>query len=727
MTPMKKLWLLLFAAFAATGCKEDSDPEIFSGKDNYIASFALTKDGVTYNATISQDRITVTVPYNVSLTNAVATCEIAENASIQPAPATVTEWELDRQFLVTSYNKTDRAYLYSVEYADVVSAGNVTLDTQQEVTNFGQTGISAIDGNLSIGTRRSDDPVTDLGGLEHIVSVGNNLTIGAVYAGKMLAGKSSGLSKLKEVRGNIVLSEENTSLTDFSLPALKTATGNITLVSKALESVEMPALERVGGTLEVRSNALVLMTADLLAQIDGGMTLSGSTSKTPSAPCDYFYFPALRTIAGNLSLSYFSSLSNTGIIFPVLARAGNVTYEALPKANAFTLPEATTLGDISLTSCSAMTEISLPVLTTAGSLQFQGTTQVRKFECPELVSLTGTLYLDRLVAFTSLKTAFPKLTRIDGNLYMSNLSSLENTLDLSGYTFGPESIVTLQATTLSNLKTIAGSDNFEGGLSINGTGFTPSPAKLPFALTGFKSVRSFHIAGFPMLTELSLPIETCDDLTLESCGGNSATGLRLEMPALTEVRRTLLCRSLGRMDTGSSASFPKLKSVGIQLSMYTNASYLSAIDFPVLETVGNGEPIAESTADDYALMLMPVGCTGGFSLPKLKTVNGNALFSTWTAATTKVPSIACPELATVTGNLEIGHTNTAYKTSVTTGLDFRQLQQARSVRIGNLAALKDFSFFAAVVPQLSEETWSVTECGYNPTWKDMNDGKYIAQ
>lgn len=87
-----------------------------------------------------------------------------------PHPATVTDWESERQFLVTSYNKTDRAYLYSVEYADVVSAGNVTLNTQREVTNFGQTGISVIDGNLAVGTRRSDDPVKTLDGLERLVA-----------------------------------------------------------------------------------------------------------------------------------------------------------------------------------------------------------------------------------------------------------------------------------------------------------------------------------------------------------------------------------------------------------------------------------------------------------------------------------------------------------------------------------------------------------------------------
>lgn len=86
MTPMKKLCLLLLAALAATGCNEDSASEIFSGKDNHIASFALTKDGVTYDAVISQNRITVTVPYNVSLAGATATYELSEKLRYNPHP-----------------------------------------------------------------------------------------------------------------------------------------------------------------------------------------------------------------------------------------------------------------------------------------------------------------------------------------------------------------------------------------------------------------------------------------------------------------------------------------------------------------------------------------------------------------------------------------------------------------------------------------------------------------
>ena len=44
----------------------------FVGKDNYIVAFSLTVDGVTYDASITEGKIKVSIPYNVSLENAKA-------------------------------------------------------------------------------------------------------------------------------------------------------------------------------------------------------------------------------------------------------------------------------------------------------------------------------------------------------------------------------------------------------------------------------------------------------------------------------------------------------------------------------------------------------------------------------------------------------------------------------------------------------------------------------
>ena len=51
----------------------------------------------------------------------------------------------------------------------------------------------------------------------------------------------------------------------------------------------------------------------------------------------------------------------------------------------------------------------------------------------------------------------------------------------------------------------------------------------------------------------------------------------------------------------------------------------------------------------------------------------------------------------------------------------------RDSRIGNLSSVTDFSTFTQVLPRLSEQTWSVTDCSYNPTYQQMLDGETGAE
>lgn len=92
------------------------------------------------------------------------------------------------------------------------------------------------------------------------MQVGNNLTIGAAYAGETLNRERNRTVEPERGPRKYHSFGTDASLKGFSLPSLKSATGDITLVNKALKTVEMPVLKRVGGTLEVRSNALILMT-----------------------------------------------------------------------------------------------------------------------------------------------------------------------------------------------------------------------------------------------------------------------------------------------------------------------------------------------------------------------------------------------------------------------------------------------------------------------------------
>lgn len=77
---MKQIFIFFATAIfivAFMGCNDDNTPvddtPPFSGKDNYISSFVLTVDGISYKASITDDRILVEIPYNVNLKGAKAT------------------------------------------------------------------------------------------------------------------------------------------------------------------------------------------------------------------------------------------------------------------------------------------------------------------------------------------------------------------------------------------------------------------------------------------------------------------------------------------------------------------------------------------------------------------------------------------------------------------------------------------------------------------------------
>lgn len=358
----------------------------------------------------------------------------------------------------------------------------------------------------------------------------------------------------------------------------------------------------------------------------------------------------------------------------------------------------------------------------AGSLEITGCPAIETLSFPKAERFDGDVSLATLPAIKDFGEFLPALKAISGDLSIDDLSSLEGVLDLSGCTFSPNSTLDLRLVAATRLTELRGGD-FGGSLRIDASSLTPQPEAMPFEITGFKSLDTLRIAGFTHISALSLPTESCDDLTIENCG--SQAPFTLSLPNLVEVRGTLLCRNCGKAGEANSASFPRLRNIGRQLSFYVGASSFTALEFPLLETIGNGEPVSDDPADDYALYTMPSGCAGEFILPSLQRVNGSMLVSTWNTSTDRAVAFRFPSLQSVAGEISVGHT--AYKNRSVATLDFSALTAAGAIRIGNLSSVTDFSTFTQVLPRLSEQTWSVTDCGYNPTYQQMLDGETGAE
>mgnify|MGYP001010291631 CR=1 FL=1 len=311
-----------------------------------------------------------------------------------------------------------------------------------------------------------------------------------------------------------------------------------------------------------------------------------------------------------------------------------------------------------------------------------------------------------------------RLTAIGGDLTLDDLPGLAGVFDLSKYAFSEHSAVTLRFVSTPKLTELRGG-GFAGSLSLDAAALAPQPETMPFALSGFERLDVLHVVGFKGLSALSLPVAACTDLLIENCGTQRAFALSL--PALEEVRGTLLCKNCGKTGAANSASFPRLRSIGRQLAFYVNVSSFASLAFPELERVGDGLGVSDDASSDYAFYTMPSGCTGAFVLPKLKEVRGNMLLSTWNASTDRVAAFRFPALETVTGELFVGHAS--YKNRTVTALDFSALRQVGSVYVGNLSSATDFSTFAGALPSLSDATWRVENCGENPTYEQMLGGQ----
>lgn len=717
---MKITGIICCLALLCTACSEEKT-ELPWGSDNYIVSFSLTTGADTYPAVIRDGRITVSIPYNVSLEGAQVSYELCEHASIYPDPATVADWNQEWQFLVSSYdNQNDRTYLYTVERTDIATDGSLTLRTQAEVDAFARSGINTVEGNLTIGGEDEENPVTNLDGLKNLVSVRCDLTITAAYTGETLAGLEN-LTTCESLRIGST-AHPNETLRQLSLPALKEIKGDLCVYGTALQTADFKSLQSVAGHFVLQSDALLQLTADELTTVAGNMTLIGTTADEAKAPCEQMYFPKLQRIDGTLTLSRFDRLSGLGTTFGVLTQAGALRYEHLALANTFEFPLIETTGNITVTDCPILRSVLLPALTDAGSLEITGCPAIETLSFPKAERFDGDVSLATLPAIKNFGEFLPALKAISGDLSIDDLSSLEGVLDLSGCTFSPNSTLDLRLVAATRLTELRGGD-FGGSLRIDASSLTPQPEAMPFEITGFKSLDTLRIAGFTHISALSLPTESCDDLTIENCG--SQAPFTLSLPNLVEVRGTLLCRNCGKTGEANSASFPRLKNVGRQLSFYVGASSFTALEFPLLETIGNGEPVSDDPADDYALYTMPSGCAGEFILPSLQRVNGSMLVSTWNTSTDRAVAFRFPSLQSVAGEISVGHT--AYKNRSVATLDFSALTAAGAIRIGNLSSVTDFSTFTQVLPRLSEQTWSVTDCGYNPTYQQMLDGETGAE
>ncbi len=663
--------LFCFAALCFTACSDD-DPEFsgIEGKDHYISDFALSVGGITYQATIAGEKITVEIPYNTDLEGATAAYTLSEGATINPNPSTIQDWENEWKFVVTSKMQESKVYSYTYRYADIEQSGSVVLATQAEVDNFAETGINRIDGNLTIGTAEGEE-ISNLEGLIHLKQISNSLIVNPSYKGTDL----SGLDNLEQIGGfrlgSITSTSKNTTLKTISLPSLLGVVGDFVVNCSAVEKVSIPKVETVEGDVYVISDSLLDLEANALASVGASLVVKGTTESNPKkghATTEAIVFNSLKQVGNDLAIQYFPKLQ--GVYLPALEHAGAASFIGLEVVGSIAMTELRSVGDFTIESYN-VSNVSLPALVTSGKMYISA--PVNNFDISSLKNINGEMYLG-----------------------VVNLT----TLDVSAIDFNGN---TLHLYACNQLSKITGPETFNGSFYIN-------TSKVEnFTIEGVSNIQgSFTYTTNTKLKNFIMPFSRI--------AGDVVIGL-------SRANRGVSIESI---------QFPKLQEIGGKLDLTYNR-FVKKIEFPVLKRIiGNDNYIGTAKIDDGCIFneLESIGSTpdattefyisdGEIKCPKLKTISGSLEISTNTSTIT---AISYPTLEAISNKLTISRGD-----EVVTNIDFSGLKTIQQVAIESYTGVSDFSTFRYLFENniLTEASqWTVTKCGYNPTFQDMKDGKY---
>lgn len=706
---MKIVWSLILVTFSLliAGCSDD-DKMPADADDNFITALTLTKDGKSYDAVIEGNDIVMTVPYTVDLNGATASMVYTPSAKILPTPQTVTDWDSEMIFRVTSFNGKVNEYTYKVIKSEIESDGDVVLKSQADVDAFAETKVSVIKGNLVIGDNAENAAaINNLEALSGVKEITGSLQILNNYKGEALDGLT--FAKVGGIQfGTKETLSQCTDTYRFRLEQLQEISGNVELNNNAVQFIEFDNLTKVEGDIYIKDDALTTLYFPKLAEVGGDLDLSDNsvvrpengTSDIKDTPIAQLEFPALENVSGKFSIN-------------------------MPSDN--------------------FQSLKLPKLQTAGVIDFLVGWQFKTLEIPEISEVNGNLLLSgRYESTAYAKYLNQTLERIVG---LNNLKQVKGTLNISN--FGAMS----ELPNLSSLSLVGGV-YIKDLWGLQGKGIVCDLSNASFQ--SFNDVNPFiHTSGtaFDKLKtkddlsnvniEMSIicyadrctpeiNFKKASDFTCKFDFSNLAANEKNQPITLEEI--------LGDADIMVQSSpnktidFSNIKSVEGSLNL--TCTTVKSLDLSSLEKVGswfclqslNGkglnldklQSVNMSRANSSRAIVgedrkkgLFIQSVSEISLPELESVGGLCGFQNYTG-------LSCPKLKSVSEKLFISTAPNCPQVS------FPALNSVPNIKIENNGKLSDFSTFATVIENgsVTDGNWEVTGCKYNPTWQDMKEGRY---
>lgn len=596
---MKKIkFNLLFSFFfciLAVGCS-DKDEIPVDADDNFITSVILSVNDKTYEAVIENNTITVTVPYTVSLDGAKASFAYTTSAKIFPDPASITDWNTERTFRVTSYNGAINDYTYIVVKDEIRSDGNVELKTPLEVATFIESGVTIIKGDLIIGSNAENaEIINDITGLSILKEVEGNIIIKNSFTG----GTLTGLDNITSIGGLLIGSEENplqdTSLEMISMSKIKNVTGDIQIYGSGASIIEFKELEKVNGNVIFNENTKLTQISLPVLKETGSLEF-----KVLPREFSTILVPDIVTVNGNLSIeSIYGEVETAGMRFFM----GNTELKSIEGFDKLTLVN----GVLSIQNFDVLEK--LPPLQGLNQL---GGVFLRHLALIESLDIINVSFISSLLShpcitieycnkFNNLKTkedltdvdvrilslntaVKTNFTKINNFIYQANIDTFETSIQSI---MGNLSIIQIVGQSSTNTIDLSGINSIPGYLLITGSGITSVKASDLKSIGGqaVLQVDTDGILDFPSLTTVccaSSPAYIEDDLLPESPVKNiewGAFSVFLDgqitdsfFPVLNHVGGTGL--TLFRIY--ESASFPNLEVIDGSLNFGFTTDFISS-------------------------------------------------------------------------------------------------------------------------------------------------------
>ena len=580
---MRRIAIYLLTTFVVlsllSSCKKELPTEAGEWKDSYIVEFALTVQGKTYQGAIEGNKITVQIPEGVDLKGAAVQCKLSEGASIEPDPKSVSDWSVERKFVVTSKSQENRKYMYSPVFTKPIQVGSIVLATQKDVDKFKGTKITAIEGDLIIGTARGEK-ITNLDSLAYLKQVGGALKINASYDGVDF----SGLKSLETVGsfflGTCLDTSKCEKVKEVSLPSLSEVNGDFVVRCGTVESVSIPKVKSIKGEVFVTSRTLKSLVVSLLEEVRGSLVLQGAMKTkvnnagqmlyASNAAIEAVCFDVLSSVGGKLEVQYFNSLES--VYFPVLNRIG---------------------GSLKINYIFKMGSIALSELTEVGGFECSSNSKLKQISLPKLKKCMG--YFCVIGNQASLEFDISSLEIQDADMKLENMPCKEVRLsplfDLRGHT--------LEINGSKGLEKLSGPSTLTGNLK--------------FVWLQYKD--GFTVEGISKLTG-SLVMSSCSGSKFSFTFTEIGDGLNLNCNKNTIDMKSL--KKIGRLniesDGKSKYDFSGLKEIvdGSFIKILKNPSF----NLSSLEKVGK----------DFKVELS-WGAEGSFACPKLSNVAGEFKFA----------------------------------------------------------------------------------------------------